>query len=238
MTTPTTAEVVVTVSGAKGSGKTTLIAVLAQALSGAGHTVTVPEDTPSAMRAIADLTRQYDVRFDEADDAPTALSLKQAQQRIADLEAKLADAESAALKPANRGVYSFQEAEDIITRAMIYIADAVKLDMSREDTREEFNRVRTKMATLRHEADARRTKASAMLRGVLTGTPEEPTRSTTAERTQAAAAARRLSPEDRLSLANGAQAMTTDEMAVASVLDEDTRRIAEDMAAAMVGESK
>ncbi|USN15560.1 P-loop containing nucleoside triphosphate hydrolase [Brevundimonas phage vB_BpoS-Kikimora] len=228
------ARVTVTVTGDKGSGKTTLIAVLAQALAGAGHDVTVPEGTPSASRAISDLTRRYQVDFLEA--SPTAL--EQAHQRIAELEAKIAAASRASIQPAPGGVYTFQEAEDIITRAMTYLSDAVKLEMSREDTREEFNRVRTKMATLRHEADARRVKATAMLRGVLTGTPEAPARPADTEHTQAVAAARRMSASDRLKLANGARPMTTDEQTVAALLDEDTRRIADEMVEDTLGSSK
>ncbi|UTC28445.1 hypothetical protein GURKE_04430 [Brevundimonas phage vB_BpoS-Gurke] len=226
------ARVTVTVTGDKGSGKTTLIAVLAQALAGAGHDVTVPEGTPSASRAISDLTRRYQVDFLEA--SPTAL--EQAHQRIAELEEELsAAAARASIQAAPGGVYTFQEAEDIITRAMTYLSDAVKLEMSREDTREEFNRVRTKMATLRHEADARRVKATAMLRGVLTGTPEATVRPTDTGPAQAVAAARRMSASDRLNLANGARPLTTDEQTVAALLDEDTRRIADDMVEITMG---
>lgn len=60
-------DVTVTVSGDRGSGKSYLIAVLAQALRGAGHTATTEDHIPSALKAISDLSQPYNVTFREAD---------------------------------------------------------------------------------------------------------------------------------------------------------------------------
>ncbi|USN14319.1 P-loop containing nucleoside triphosphate hydrolase [Brevundimonas phage vB_BpoS-Kabachok] len=79
-----TCEVTVTVSGAAGSGKSTLMAVLAQALSGAGHSVEVPEGTPSTTRAISDLSRPYHVTFREAKPGVETLTVVVDTKDIAD----------------------------------------------------------------------------------------------------------------------------------------------------------
>ncbi|USN15011.1 P-loop containing nucleoside triphosphate hydrolase [Brevundimonas phage vB_BpoS-Papperlapapp] len=79
-----TCEVTVTVSGAAGSGKSTLMAVLAQALSGAGHSVEVPEGTPSTTRAISDLSRPYHVTFREAKPGVETLTVVVDAKDIAD----------------------------------------------------------------------------------------------------------------------------------------------------------
>lgn len=62
--------ITVTVSGPRTSGKTTLIAVVAQALRGSNHLVKTPAHVPSAAAAIADLHEQFDISFVESDDPP------------------------------------------------------------------------------------------------------------------------------------------------------------------------
>ncbi|UTC28597.1 P-loop containing nucleoside triphosphate hydrolase [Brevundimonas phage vB_BpoS-Marchewka] len=79
-----TCEVTVTVSGDAGSGKSTLMAVLAQALRGAGHEVVVPENTPSTTRAISDLSRPYRVTFREAKPGAETLTVVVDTKDIAD----------------------------------------------------------------------------------------------------------------------------------------------------------
>lgn len=70
-----TCEVTVTVSGVQGSGKTTLMAVLAQSLRGAGHEVVVPDHTPSAVKAISDLSLPYRVTFRELEPGQESLTV-------------------------------------------------------------------------------------------------------------------------------------------------------------------
>jgi chromosome segregation ATPase len=57
--------ITVTVSGERGSGKTTLIAVVSAALENSGHQVQKDRFVPNASRAIADLHEQFDVTFVE-----------------------------------------------------------------------------------------------------------------------------------------------------------------------------
>lgn len=57
--------ITVTVSGERGSGKTTLISVLSHALESSEHRVVKPEGTPAAYAAIADLHEQFDITFVE-----------------------------------------------------------------------------------------------------------------------------------------------------------------------------
>lgn len=64
-TAPKNKKVNVFVTGATGTGKSTLIAVLAQALNGAGHATTVPPETPGVAAAISDLAEQFEVTFHE-----------------------------------------------------------------------------------------------------------------------------------------------------------------------------
>lgn len=56
----------VIVTGPRGSGKTTLISVLAHALRGSGHIANVQPHVPPASVAIADLHEQFDITFHEA----------------------------------------------------------------------------------------------------------------------------------------------------------------------------
>jgi chromosome segregation ATPase len=57
--------ITVTVSGERGSGKTTLIAVVANALENSGHRVVKDRFVPAASRAVADLHEQFDITFVE-----------------------------------------------------------------------------------------------------------------------------------------------------------------------------
>jgi len=59
--------ITVTVSGERGSGKTTLISVVAHALRGSDHIANVPDHVPNVTQAIADLHEQFDVTFIEGD---------------------------------------------------------------------------------------------------------------------------------------------------------------------------
>jgi predicted nuclease with TOPRIM domain len=79
----------VTVSGERGSGKTTLIAVVAQALENSGHKVAKGPYVPTASRAIADLHEQFDVTFVEQYD--TDADVEGLRQRNHELAERLAE---------------------------------------------------------------------------------------------------------------------------------------------------
>ncbi len=72
--TPSKRPITITVSGERGSGKTTLIAILAQALSNAGHAVATERHVPNGTTAMLDLREQFVLTFNEVDadaDTPT-----------------------------------------------------------------------------------------------------------------------------------------------------------------------
>lgn len=85
--------ITVTVAGERDTGKTTLIAVVAQALENAGHLVRKPDHVPNATQARAELREQFDVTFVEANGAGAgALARENEQLRasIADLRGQVA----------------------------------------------------------------------------------------------------------------------------------------------------
>lgn len=84
---------IVTVSGPPGAGKTTLIAILAQALRSANHKVEVPTHTPNATTAIADLHEQFDVKFVEEPPSVDYLDVLDRAVELQALRSQLYDAE-------------------------------------------------------------------------------------------------------------------------------------------------
>lgn len=73
--------ITVTVAGERGSGKTTLISVVAHALENSGHKVAKGPYVPNATRAIADLHEQFDVTFVEQYEADTEVEGLRARNR-------------------------------------------------------------------------------------------------------------------------------------------------------------
>jgi predicted nuclease with TOPRIM domain len=73
--------ITVTVSGERGSGKTTLIAVVATALENAGHAVQKDRFVPNAVRAVQELREQFDVTFVEQYDGQSDLIHEAAKLR-------------------------------------------------------------------------------------------------------------------------------------------------------------
>lgn len=168
--------ITVTVIGDRGSGKTTLIAVVAQALENSGHLVSKPEHVPNATRAVMDLHEQFDVTFVERDmtldqevareNANLRASIDELRGMVAGLKGENGRlrgsnsllvgtdeklrAEIAALKQA------LSEAMSVvpITRAKV----REQIDMAFEEVRQaayvemERNRLRTAAEDLRHQA--------------------------------------------------------------------------------------
>jgi energy-coupling factor transporter ATP-binding protein EcfA2 len=108
--------ITVTVSGERGSGKTTLIAVVAQALENSGHLVNKPDHVPNATTAVADLHEQFDVTFveryeadvrelGEALQAAEVERLKAECARLAEIDEKLR-AEIVAVSAARDSAFS------------------------------------------------------------------------------------------------------------------------------------
>lgn len=235
----------VTVSGERGCGKSTLIAILAQALEGAGHAVSKPDHIKSAAQAISDLHHKFNVRFVEAadgesvtltldvDNAPVAEALKQAQQQIAachadmqrvsadntektrllsqanrvnaELQSRLDDATSrlALLESASPPLLAPGDADRLITRVISYVRDAALMERQREDLHRSAEDLKNQSRKLRDESEARVREAEALLTQALTG--RRPTPITPAQvQVERRAAASRLSAEEKLALANGA----------------------------------
>ena len=197
-------QVNVSVSGEPGSGKSTLIALLAQALEGAGHVAIKPPHIKTASAAIADLHHKFEVTFGE-----------EVQQAVDDAASAIGDVtqENAALRAENAALrreletrpqrMSSSEVNHAVARIITYVRDATMLDQARADINRHIDEKRDEARKLRDEAEARSREAEAMLRHALTGV--RPPRATPASIQEARrAAARNLSASDKLALANGA----------------------------------
>jgi regulator of replication initiation timing len=78
--------ITVTVSGERGSGKTTLIAVVATALENSGHAVQKDRFVPNASRAVAELHEQFDITFVEQYDGQRRPVIHEAAKLRATIE--------------------------------------------------------------------------------------------------------------------------------------------------------
>lgn len=226
-------EVTVTVSGERGSGKSYLIAVLAQALRGAGHEAITPHNTPSAIQAISDLSRPYSVVFLESKPDEKAQAVQAIDGAISEIESLRAqviklEAERTALKAAlgrehgrlfeleQRNAYLEQqvranvtnglspdEINRLINRALTHARDGAKIEEARLEVLRRAESLKTDANKMRDEAEARQREAKAMLYQVFTG--HRPAPLTPAQiQMERRNAARTLSASDKLALANGA----------------------------------
>ena len=248
-----TCEVTVTVSGDRNAGKSTLIAVLSQALLGAGHAVNIPKDTPSAIRAITDLSRPYLVTFVEdygQEGAPTG-DLEAATARIAKLSATMDEfrarnidlvQEVTALKAerdaALARVPDSTAVAAAISKALLYARESAIIDRDRQELNRQTEDLKSRASKMRHEADARMKEAELSLRAAFSGAfsvdrvstaPQQVARRVATVQQERIAAARHLSPEDKLALANGAEPRGAHEAVVAAALDENAKTVAEAM---------
>ncbi|UTC29591.1 P-loop containing nucleoside triphosphate hydrolase [Brevundimonas phage vB_BpoS-Bambus] len=261
-----TCEVTVTVSGDAGSGKSTLMAVLAQALRGAGHEVVVPENTPSTTRAISDLSRPYRVTFREAKPGVETLTvvvdtkdlsndlseyvdrterlaeaLTAARQEAAEASARAAKSDAKlgefrqALIERSKELHDLREripsparAEAMITEALTYARESAIIERDRQEVVRRTEDLKTESSKMRDEASARLNEAHALLTHALTGA--RPRVKTPADiALERRAAARQLSAQDKLALANGASPVTSAEQVVAAGLDGHAKTIADSM---------
>lgn len=238
-----TCEVTVTVSGDRNAGKSTLIAVLSQALLGAGHGVNIPKDTPSAISAIADLSRPYLVTFVEdygQEGAPTG-DLEAAITRITKLSVTLDEfrarnvdlvQEVTALKAerdaALARVPDSAAVAAAISKALLYARESAIIDRDRQELVQRTESLKSESAKMRRESEARMHEADLTLRAAFTGTAYAPA-SPAQIQVERRAAARHLSASDKLALANGAEPRTGHEAVVAAALDENAQTVAEAM---------
>lgn len=238
-----TCEVTVTVSGDRGSGKTTLMAVLAQALRGAGHDVVVPDHTPSASRAISDLSLPYRVTFHELEPGHESLTVKidssdvsdalrEATEKLAAMRELLDQAEqdsaelAAALSKTTDELNDLRgriptpaQAAAMIDKALTFAHESAIIDMDRQEVNRRTDELKAESAKMRRESEARIAEARALIREALTG--ERPRAKTPADiQMERRAAARQLSAQDKLALANGARPVTAAEQVVAAALGE------------------
>lgn len=248
-----TCEVTVTVSGDRNAGKSTLIAVLSQALLGAGHGVNIPKDTPSAISAIADLSRPYLVTFVEdygQEGAPTG-DLEAATAKIARLEERVnefrdknielvqevqtltVDRDAAQARVPDSAVVAAA-----INKALLYARESAVIDRDRQELTRQTEDLKSRASKMRHEADARMKEAELSLRAAFSGTfsvdrvstaQQQVARRAATVQQERIAAARHLSPEDKLALANGAEPRGAHEAIVAAALDENAQTVAEAM---------
>lgn len=232
-----TCEVTVTVSGDPGSGKSTLIAVLSQALIGAGHAVDVPYGTPTAIQAITDLSRPYLVTFAEQDGrivAPPA-DAEAANAKIARLEERLSEFRAALLErtqqlsEAQARIPDPAVAAELVRKALTFARESAIIERDRQDLNRRTEDLKAESAKMRDEADARMVEARDLLTEALTG--YRPPRKTPAQRQmERRAAARNLSASDKLALANGKTPSSAEEHVIAGAIDDNAVAIAEAMA--------
>lgn len=238
-----TCDVTVTVSGARGSGKTTLMAVLAQALRGAGHEVDVPDHTPSASRAISDLSLPYRVTFRELEPGQESLTLKidagdvsgvveeaaaqikalqeafdLAQQDKAELAITLME-RNQALQDLRQRIPDPDAAAALIAKALTFARDSAIIDRDRQEVVLRTESLKQESAKMRRESEARLAEARALMMEALTGRPQAKKTPVDVQMDRRAAA-RQLSADDKLALANGARPVTTAEQIVAAALSD------------------
>lgn len=237
-------EVTVTVSGDPGSGKSTLIAVLSQALIGAGHAVDVPFGTPTAIQAITDLSRPYLVTFTERDGRVVAPNgdLEAANAKIARLQERMDEfrdrnielvhalhAAEAARDEALARIPDPEKTAAAISKALLYAREAAIIDRDRQELTRQTENLKSRAAKMRHESDARMKEASISLCVAFGGGTDWREAMPGAEQNKRRAAARNLSAEDKLALANGKEPKTADEQVIAAALNENAQDVAEAM---------
>lgn len=224
----------VTVSGDLGCGKSTLISILAQALTGAGHEVSKPDHIKNASQAISDLHHKFQVHFVEAEPAAfealeTADVLAETDERLqsaldrldeeradhAKIVASLTE-QNEALRARLARYPSPQEAADRVNKAITYIHDAAVLDADRARTNRQIEDLKTASAKMRRESEARINEATRSLLYCMTG-ELRPAPTPSDIQTQRRAAAAQLSAADKLALANGAQPNNPAEAAIAAL---------------------
>lgn len=248
-------DVTVTVSGDRGSGKSYLIAVLAQALRGAGHTAITQDHIPSALKAITDLSRPYNVTFREqaAEKVEEVVGvLNDAVDEITTLRERVADLEEnneyllaqvahlRVVQPERAPALPQAEVDRLITAALTHVRDATIIEQQRHELQRRADDLKAQSRKMHDEAEARGREARAMLFHALTG--ERPaTVNPTLDRMRRQVASRALSAEDKLAIANGADPLHIGAGAagliIADSLDEEAHAIADDMAEVAAGGS-
>ena len=231
-------EVTVTVSGERGSGKTTLMAVLAQALRGAGHEVIVPDHTPTAAKAISDLTRPYVVTFREpASEHPAEARAEEDAKddkikRLSETLDKFRDKLITVAKERDEARAKLPDpvkAAELVRKALTFARESAIIERDRQDLNRRTEDLKIESAKMRDEADARMVEAHDLLTEALTGT--RPPRKTPAQRQmERRVAARNLTASEKLALANGKTPSSAEEHVIASAIDDNALAIAEAMA--------
>jgi hypothetical protein len=216
----------VTVSGDRGAGKSTLISILAQALQGAGHDVSKPDHIKNASQAISDLHHKFKVHFVEAEEAETVTltlaadtsPLREIIERNETLErmVEAANKREAELRAQLAKYPSPEEAAKRINHAITHVRDATLIQVQRENINRHVDSLKSESAKLRRESEARLHEANLSLTYALTG-ELKPSPTPASIQNDRRAAARQLSAEDKLALANGAAPKTAAEAVVAEV---------------------